>query len=576
MTLDAIAPALLATLTDPQVFGRSIGGPTWAAWRAFVHALLGVVPNEPGAVETILKHTGRTKCPPQPAREAWVIVGRRGGKSRVISLFASLVSCFRDYSEYLAGGERAIVMVIAADRKQARVVLRYIVAIFETVPMLRAMIESRTKEAIHLTNGVSIEVHTCNFRSVRGYTCAAVIADEVAFWSSDEAGANPDVEVLNALRPALATIPGAPLIAISTPYARRGELWRVFHDHFGQDDDPILVWQSDSLGMNPTIDRAATIDPAYAADEAMASAEWGAQFRRDLEQFVSREVIDRVVMPDRRELPPLTGIAYRAFCDPSGGASDSMTLAIAHDAGGRAIVDLAREVKAPFNPDAVTADFAMVLKRYGVRTVTGDRYAGEWPRDRFRAYQIDYRPSEKTKSELYADLLPLLNAGRVELLDLPRLKSQLLNLERRTSRGGKDSIDHAPRQKDDVVNAVAGVVTQALKPKVTLVAWCLPAYEPREPSLALQQSRTAHERRQRDANAAAQAARFRFAAEAALDDVQYRRVVCCRKDEWHGSVRQALIDFAERSDAGPAWAAAYARETIDRLDYVHAFSDVAV
>src|SRR5262249_32943467 len=64
----------------------------------------------------------------------------------------------------------------------------------------------------------------------------------------------------------------------------------------------------------------------------------------------------------------------------------------------------------------------------------------------------------RPKSELYRELLPLVNSRRVELLDHPRLISQLLGLERRTARGGKDSIDHAPNAHDDLVNAVAGAL----------------------------------------------------------------------------------------------------------------------
>ena len=65
---------------------------------------------------------------------------------------------------------------------------------------------------------------------------------------------------------------------------------------------------------------------------------------------------------------------------------------------------------------------------------------------------------------LYRDLLPLVNAGRLELLDLPRLQTQLLGLERRTARGGRDSIDHAPGAHDDVANAVAGACVAAVAP----------------------------------------------------------------------------------------------------------------
>jgi hypothetical protein len=98
-----------------------------------------------------------------------------------------------------------------------------------------------------------------------------------------------------------------------------------------------------------------------------------------------------------------------------------------------------------------------LLKTYRVTTVVGDRYAGEWCRERFRAHDIGYEPAEKPKSDLYRDLLPTLNAKRIDLLDDKRLQAQLIGLERRTARSGRDSIDHAPNSHDDCANAVAGV-----------------------------------------------------------------------------------------------------------------------
>jgi hypothetical protein len=47
---------------------------------------------------------------------------------------------------------------------------------------------------------------------------------------------------------------------------------------------------------------------------------------------------------------------------------------------------------------------------------------------------------------------------RCELLDHVRLAAQLTSLERKTARGGRDSIDHAPNAHDDVANAVAGAL----------------------------------------------------------------------------------------------------------------------
>jgi hypothetical protein len=138
---------------------------------------------------------------------------------------------------------------------------------------------------------------------------------------------------------------------------------------------------------------------------------------------------------------------------------DSMTLGVCHrEPDGTAVLDCVREVRPPFSPEAVVADFAAVLRSYGVSTVMGDRYAGEWPRERFREHGIAYKPSERPKSELYSLLLPALNSRRVQLLDHPRLVSQLSALERRVAWGGRDSIDHGPGGHDDVANAVAGAV----------------------------------------------------------------------------------------------------------------------
>ena len=93
--------------------------------------------------------------------------------------------------------------------------------------------------------------------------------------------------------------------------------------------------------------------------------------------------------------------------------------------------------------------------------VTGDRYAGEFPRELFRKCGIRYELAEKNKSDLFRDLLPLLNSGRIVLPRNDRLIQQLANLERTTSRAGKDSISHPPNGHDDVANAMAGAADLA-------------------------------------------------------------------------------------------------------------------
>ena len=158
-------------------------------------------------------------------------------------------------------------------------------------------------------------------------------------------------------------------------------------------------------------------------------------------------------------MPVERGTRYFAFVDPSGGSGDSFTLAIGHHErrGDLAILDAVREVRPPFSPEAVVEEFFKLLKSYRMTRVVGDPYGGEWPREQFRKHGIGYEVSAKSKSDLYRDFLPMLNSGAVRLLDHPRPTSQLSSL-RRTSRGGRDSIDHPPGAHDDVANAAAGLL----------------------------------------------------------------------------------------------------------------------
>lgn len=114
-------------------------------------------------------------------------------------------------------------MLIAADRKTARVVMRYIRGLMQ-IPALAQMLERETTEAFDLNNHVTVEVATASHRAVRGYTIAAVLCDEIAFWPSEDS-ASPDYELLDALRPAMGTGPGALMNCASSPYARRGAIW---------------------------------------------------------------------------------------------------------------------------------------------------------------------------------------------------------------------------------------------------------------------------------------------------------------------------------------------------------------
>jgi hypothetical protein len=210
--------------------------------------------------------------------------------------------------------------------------------------------------------------------------------------------------------------------------------------------------------MNTTVPQA-FVDEALAADPALNTAEYLAVFRTDVEAFVTREAVLACVSPVVFERPKQHYMTYHAFCDPSGGSADSMTLAIGHCDNKTIIIDALREVRPPFNPTSVVEEFAALCRSYGVSKIVGDRYAGQWPVEAFGKVGIRYEHSALAKNELYIDLLPLINGRRIALLDNGRLINQLVSLERQVSRSGRESIDHPRGQHDDLANAVAGLAS---------------------------------------------------------------------------------------------------------------------
>ena len=240
---------LRRALEDKELLGSCLGGESWHAWRSLLLAANGES-LEPHELTTFTRYTGRTTAPERRVDEMWCVVGRRGGKSRAMATMAAYYGGLCDHSDKLARGEKGIVLLIAQDKRAAKVSLDYAEGAFESTPMLRQLIKDRKRDELVLTNGITLEVRAPSLRGVRGSTCVAVICDEIAFWRSEES-ANPDAEILHAVRPTLGTS-GGPLICISSPYARRGALWETYRRHYGADGDPAILVARD---FNPNCHR---------------------------------------------------------------------------------------------------------------------------------------------------------------------------------------------------------------------------------------------------------------------------------------------------------------------------------
>lgn len=447
---------IIDAIYDPNLFRPLFKNlDTWRFWLVVLKAIFALPMSEEDR-RIFRQLTGRTTPPAEPVQECWFVVGRRGGKSFIVALVAVYLGCFRNYAACLGPGERGVIMIIATDRKQARVIMRYVTALLRSVPMLAAMILRQDAESVDLDNRVTIEIVTASYRTIRGYTVLTCVFDEIAFWRSEDS-ANPAEEIYAAVQPATATVPGAMIFGISSPYKQSGLLYGNWRRHFGKDDSPILVIQADTRTMNPKVPQR-IIDQAMERDPIAASAEYLAQFRSDVGTFLDAELVARAVEPGRRERAPQDRFRYLAFTDPSGGSHDRFTLGIAHMEKDRVMLDLCRGVTPPFDPSVVVKEFAQVLRSYRCSSVTGDAYAGEWVRTAFEREGITYWRSEFTKSEVYLESLPLFTTQAVDVLDFQPLLVELQQLERRTTKSGRDSVDHPPMGHDDYANAACGAL----------------------------------------------------------------------------------------------------------------------
>jgi hypothetical protein len=455
----AAAMNLHDAMLDPDLFGRTFGGPTFAAWRTVAKFLDGLPLND-AELALYRQMTGRMNAPSVPYREGYLIKPRRAGGT----LFAAAVAlhaAIQDYRELLGPGEFATVALIASDRRQARQALRYVKGLVTDSPMIAAEVTNETAEGIVFAHRVQLEVHTTSFRSTRGYSFACVVLDELAFFRSD-LSANPDVELVRAVRPGLANLKGR-LLGLSSPHSRRGHLYTMHRQHYARDSD-VLVIQAGGPLLNPTLDPA-IVAKARAEDPIAARSEWDAMFREDVTQFLDDALIDRAAFPGCKSRPRQYGFAYTAFVDPSGGRSDAMTLAISHqEKSGKVVLDRLLIDQAPFAPDDVVIKHAEVLGNYGLSSVQGDRYGGEWPVSAYRRHNVTYMPAGADKSAIYRETLPLFTAGRVELLDIPMLDTELRLLERSPRAGGRgEAVDHPPNAHDDAANAACGALWLASK-----------------------------------------------------------------------------------------------------------------
>jgi hypothetical protein len=387
------------------------------------------------------------------------LTGRQSGKTEQAAArlaYAATLAVLR--------GDHGVASVgISQDHRAAQRVLFQYVQRFFDVPLLRGLVTAQTADTVTLTGGVRVLVLPCRPAAIRGLRCVSVVLDEIAhFRSSDNLPL--DREAWRASLPTLLTTSGK-LLALSSPYGAAGLAFELHRAHYGVVDSDVLVWQSPSMILNPTLSEAA-VAQIRAVDPDGAAAEIDGEFLQNVSALLDDEILLAAIDQGVSVRPPIPGVTYVAHADVATGAKstgDRWTVAIGHfdRRTDCAELDALLIIRPPFSVETAGSQTGALCKAYGILTITADRFAQGFSNETFARAGLRLEPSPASTSDLHLHLAAAIGSGRVRLLDHPELHRELRGLERR--RGAtKDQVTHRRGAHDDAATVVSGMVMTAL------------------------------------------------------------------------------------------------------------------
>lgn len=459
-TNNLLTAGILDAVLEPRLIGDTVSPAQAVALKVLYGQPLDLLTEQ----ALYRQATEREVYAPREYREADFICGRRSGKSsKLAANIAVYEAVFRKHN--LARGERGHVVVIATTTKQAGVVYDYILARLEGSPTLRRLIQDEPRaDEVDLTNGITISVWPCNFRSIRGISIVCAICDEIAFWK-DETGANPATEVLKAIRPAMSTFPTGKLVKITSPFAKSGVAWTDFQDRHKRAD--LLVWRLDSATMNPSLDRD-FLATEQARDPEFFAREYMAEFWESATGFLPPEMVDAAIVPGRYELAPNPECFYSSALDAAF-RSDQFGFSLVHRTSENRVVQDAlrcwRGSRAkPVNMTATVEEIVAMLRRFGVTRIAGDQHCAEPIRQALAAQGVEFiqRTTLGNKAQVMNTLRALVTSGQIELLDDPAQTAELKSLEQIVTGSGSVRVEASGSGHDDRAVALAQAAHEAM------------------------------------------------------------------------------------------------------------------
>jgi len=407
--------------------------------------------------------------PNQRWREIWIIGGRGGGKSILTCSIAILTATAIDFSPYIRTGELITIPIIVPHSQDADQDMAYLEGMLDQSPLLRRELDGDpVMKKIRFSNRRVIEIFTCQKRgkNIRGRTIPLAIMEEAAYMEYE--GKVVDHDILRAIRPGLARIPGSLLLVITSPSAKQGMVWETYRraDQFA---DSILVLKAPTLLLNPDFDPA-IIEEERKRDPENARCEYDAEFLEVVESFLPSDLIDscardatdhhitlRKYNPNITSYIAVTDVAFRA---------DTWTYCILHKEMGeytsRIVLDYIQGFtgtkKHPIDIHFATKEIARVCRQYHVYEIYGDHYAADPIRTALRRQGLLYNPiyiSPDYKRSMYSNLKILIEQELLSLLDHPPSIAELKSLQIIFSPSGQWQIKSPKGATEDYASILA-------------------------------------------------------------------------------------------------------------------------
>jgi hypothetical protein len=438
--------------------------------------------------------------PPKKPRVIIVRTGVRAAKSLIAAfgLIMSALTCtFRRPPEHpderpgpdgLVGvrpGELVRALIVAPRLRLSRAPFHHLLGALKASKLLGPYVVSATKETVTLRrddgNEVLVEMVAASGggANLRSTWLAAILFDEADFHDEEGAavsfGDNYKAVVTRVLE-------GGQIWIASSPWDDAGEFHEMFSEAFGKaaaNDNAIdfgraLAFHSDSLSMNPTLNRA-EIAAERERDPDNAAREYDAvPLASGSLQFFPKAAIDACMEHGRTTNLPANDAPHWGGTD-LGLRKNSSALALCRRAGGKVVLAFHEEKipqkGAPLKPSEVCRDFAGTAVSYRTSVVRGDTYHSDTafevfptvkgPSGRTCAFE-EWSPGTQSTAIVFTAFRELLLEGNFECTSDPRLRKQMEDTKfKKTPDGGiKIVLPKHGAAHGDVLMAVALAATQ--------------------------------------------------------------------------------------------------------------------